>query len=465
MEVVGDLIGVLDTLSDTSFDDASIAELLEIQTVLEQVHRRVPAIQHRVLAALIAQAGPADLGARSWADALGIRLRLSNKEAHHRLTEAQLLAPRRTVTGQPQDPVYPATSAAQARGAITAEHIRIITKTLKKLPAGVDGPTRADAEAQLATYATAHDPDTLRRLAKHLLEVLDPDGPEPNDDDAATRRQDRRNFVLGPQDKDGNSDFHGTITPEGRAYLEPMLGKLAGPGMCNPEDEIPCTKGTPSQQAIDADTRTLGQRQHDALITVARNALASGELGQHNGLPVTVVLGATLAEFEEITGQAVTAGGSRVPMGDVIRMAAHAWWCVAVFDDVTGRPLHFGRTRRCASPDQRLVLTYRHRGCTFPGCRVPAYGCQVHHAKSDFARDGHTDIEELVLACGPHNRLVGDGRWTTVIAKDGSVEWIPPASLDTGQARTNAYHHPEVVVGDRNPGRTPRPDAPPGTAA
>src|SRR5437588_12296602 len=76
------------------------------------------------------------------------------------------------------------------------------------------------------------------------------------------------------------------------------------------------------------DTRTLGQRQHDALITIARDALASGQLGQHNGLPVTVVLGATVTDFDKATGHAVTAAGSRVPMREVIRLASHAWWCL-----------------------------------------------------------------------------------------------------------------------------------------
>ena len=446
MEGVVGLVAVMDTLSATVFDDASVSELLDVQTALERVYRQIPAVQHRVMAAVKTQAGPADLGARTWRDALGIRLRLSEAEAGRRLAEGDVLAPRRGLTGEPLDPVYPATSAAQARGQITGEHVRIITTTMGKLPFGVDEPTRADAEARLAGLAAAHDPATLRRLARHLLEVLDPDGPEPNDDEVAARREQRRTFVLGPQDEEGMSDFHGTLTPEGRAYLEPVFGKLAGPGMCNPEDESPYTKGTPPQDAVDNDDRTLGQRQHDALITVARNALASGELGQHNGLPVAVVLGATVAEMAAATGQAVTAGGSRVPMRDVIRMASHAWWCLTVFDDVSGQPLHFGRTRRCATPDQRLVLTYKHRGCTFPGCRVPASGCQAHHGKSDFAQDGNTDIEELVLACGPRNRLVKEGGWETVIEVDATVEWIPPPLLDTGQARTNLYHHPEQAI-------------------
>ncbi|MCV7357249.1 HNH endonuclease signature motif containing protein [Mycolicibacterium fluoranthenivorans] len=448
MEGVVDLEAVLDKLSGTVFDDASVTELLDIQTALEQVHRQIPAIQHRVMAAVKAQTSPGELGARSWRDALGIRLRLSPTEAGRRLAEGELLAPRRTVTGEPLAPVYPGTSAAQARGEITAEHVRIITTTMKKLPPRVDEPTRADAEARLAGYASAHDPDTLRRLAKHLLAVLDPDGPDPNADEDAERAEERRTFVLGPQDEDGNSAFHGTVTAQGRAYLEPVLGKLAGPGMCNPADESPCTKGTPSQEAIDADTRTRGQRQHDALITVAREALMSGDLGEHNGLPVTVVLGATVTDFDEAIGHAVTAAGSRVPMREVIRLASHSLLCLAVFDDVTGRPLYFGRTRRCASVDQRLVLTYRDRGCTFPGCRVPAYGCQTHHAVQDFAQGGHTDIDQLVLACGPHNRLVTDDGWKTVLTTTGTVEWIPPPLLDTGQARTNLYHHPEHILGE-----------------
>ena len=448
----------MDRLSAIVFDDASVSELLDVQTALERVYRQIPAVQHRVMAAVRAQAGPADLGARTWRDALGIRLRLSEAEAGRRLAEGDVLAPRRGLTGEPLDPVCPATSAAQARGDISGEHVRIITATMGKLPVGVDAATRADAEARLAGLAAAHDPATLRRLARHLLEVLDPDGPEPNDDEVAASREQRRTFVLGPQDEEGMSDFHGTLTPEGRAYLEPVLGKLAGPGMCNPEDDTPCVMGIPSQEAIDNDTRTVGQRAHDALITVARNALASGELGVHNGLPVTVVLGATVAEFETVTGQAVTAGGSRVPMRDVIRLASHSVWCLAVFDEVSGRPLHFGRARRCASADQRLVLTYRHRGCTFPGCRVPASGCQAHHGRCDFAKGGRTDVEELVLACGVHNRLVTEKGWTTVIHADGRVEWIPPPLLDTGQARTNLYHHPEQIMGDQQQRPADRPD-------
>ena len=83
------------------------------------------------------------------------------------------------------------------------------------------------------------------------------------------------------------------------------------------------------------------------------------------------------------------------------------------------------------------------RGCTRPGCTAPGYWCQVHHVDGWAAANGETNINELTLTCGPDNRLVEEGGWTTRKRKDGRTEWIPPPHLDTGQSRVNDYHHPE----------------------
>lgn len=448
MEVVVDLLAALDKLSGAPLDDVSVAELLEIQSALEQVHRRIPAVQHRVQAALTHRSSPSELGARSWADALSIRLRLSKAEACRRLRQAELLGPRHSITGEPLDPIYPATAAALARGELTAEHVGIITATMKKIPPRVDAQTLAKAEADLAAVAATQCPESLRRVARLLLQILDPDGPDPNDDDTADRRELMRGVFLGPQDEDGMSNFWGKITPEFRAYLEAAFPKLAGKGMCNPDDEQPCTTGTPSAEAIAADTRSLGQRQHDALMALARAALMSGQLGDHNGLPVSVVVTTTLTQLHEAAGVARTGGGSTLPMRDVIRLAAHSYLWLTVFDNATGIPLYLGRTKRIASPGQRLVLHARDGGCTFPGCPITAYRSQTHHAVTDFSAGGHTDIDNETLACGPHNRLVKEGGWTTRLRPDGRVEWIPPALLDTGQTRINSLHHPEELLGE-----------------
>ncbi|CPS74192.1 REP13E12 repeat protein [Mycobacteroides abscessus subsp. massiliense] len=119
-------------------------------------------------------------------------------------------------------------------------------------------------------------------------------------------------------------------------------------------------------------------------------------------------------------------------MRDLIRMAAHAHHYLAIFND-NGRPLYLGRSKRITSPEQRLVLHARDRGCTHPGCHVPGYLRQVHHI-TDWAHDGPTDIDNLTFACAPHHHLLNHG-WTTRKRKDGTTEWIPPPQLSTITAK------------------------------
>lgn len=155
-------------------------------------------------------------------------------------------------------------------------------------------------------------------------------------------------------------------------------------------------------------------------------ALASGELGSHHGLPVTVVVTTTLTEIEDAAGVAITGGGTWLPMRDLVRTASHAHHYLTIFGD-DGRPLHLGRTKRIASADQRIVLHAKDRGCTHLGCLVPGYLCEVHHVE-EWADGGATDINNLTFACAPHHRLLGHG-WTTRKHADSNTEWIPPPQL------------------------------------
>ena len=221
--------------------------------------------------------------------------------------------------------------------------------------------------------------------------------------------------------------------------------------MCNPDDDQPCVSGTPSQAQIDNDHRSLAQRQHDALIAVGRNALESGELGQHNGLPTSIIIRTTLQDLESRAGVGVTGGGTIMPISDVIRLAGHANHWLAVFDKATGQALDLFRTRRVASPAQRIMLIARDGGCTKPCCTVGAYGSQVHHALRDWADDGNTNVNELALACGPDNRLVDkDGGWTTTINTRGEVEWIPPPHSTPAKPASTTTTAPNCSCGRRD---------------
>jgi hypothetical protein len=110
------------------------------------------------------------------------------------------------------------------------------------------------------------------------------------------------------------------------------------------------------------------------------------------------------------------------------------------------------------------MLIARDGGCTKPCCTVGAYGSQVHHARRDWIDGGNTNVDDLGLACGVDNRMVGPDAWTTTVNDQHEVEWIRPPHLDTGQARVNFYHRPEKLLRppeDPQPPPTdpePRPD-------
>jgi hypothetical protein len=215
--------------------------------------------------------------------------------------------------------------------------------------------------------------------------------------------------------------------------------------MCNADDDTPCIDGDPSPEQSRADHRTQRQRNHDALLAAGRALLACGKLGQLNGLPATIIVSTTLAELESGCGHALTAGGTLLPMSDVLRLASHAFHYLALFDG-NSQPLDLQRSRRTASPAQRIVLLAKDRGCTRPGCTANGYHTQVHHAVADWKNNGLTNIKDLTLACHADNLLVENTDWTTRKRPDGVTEWLPPPHLDTGQKRTNDYHHPDRLL-------------------
>ena len=431
----------LNKLDAIDADALSHAERIELLKRRECWRRRLPAGEHALLAEL-AYAPVEEIGGRP-AHVLADRLRIYRRDAKRRIEEAFDLSARRALTGQPLPPKLEATAAGQRAGLIGAEHVMIIREFLAQLPCWVDEATRVQAEAHLATVAAQYRPDELKRFAEHYASVLNPDG-----DFTDEHRAIRRGITIGRQQKDGMSAITGWLDPQLRAGLDAVLAKLAKPGMCNPADEKATIAGEPSPQAIEKDHRSAAQRNHDALNAMVRSTLMSGELGSHQGLPVTIVATVDLTDLQAKAGTAITGGGTLLPVSTLIRMGAHAYNYLLIFDKAKPCQLYKGRTTRLATPEQRLVLYATERGCSRPGCDIPPYWCEVHHAKKDWGKGGDTNIDELTLACGPDNRLVKSDGWTTRKRKDGTTEWIPPPELDHGQPRTNTYHHPERMLKD-----------------
>ncbi|BBX95874.1 HNH endonuclease signature motif containing protein [Mycobacterium lacus] len=438
VEVCDALDHDVDRLCGLSFDVLTTPERLGFLEKLEDEARRLPVARHGLINQLAERAGEEELGGKL-GSVLASRLGVTRGEASRRVAEAADLGERRALTGQPLAPRLTATAAAQRAGRIGDGHVRVIRDFVRRLPVGVDVETQDQAEAHLARLATQFRPDQVARLAARLMDCLNPDGDFSEEDRAR-----RRALVVGKHDVDGMSRISGYLTPEARATVEAVLARLAAPGMCNPTDETPVIDGAPSEQAVRHDTRSTAQRNHDGLNAALRALLASGKLGQHNGLPASIIVTTTLNDLEAAAGKGRTGAGGMLPMSDVIRLARHAHHYLAIFDQ--GKALALYHTTRLASPGQRIVLYAKDRGCTAPGCDVSGYYCEVHHC-TPCAHCHTTDVNDLTFACGGHHPLAEQG-WTTRKRKDGTTEWIPPPHLDHGQPRTNSYHHPEKLLTD-----------------
>ena len=433
------LDAAVDAVAAVPYEVLTTREQLNLLERREKAARRLPAAGGHQLVNLISQhAVPAEIGG-PMVQVLADRLRITRGEASRRVKDAEQLGPRTSFTGERLEPLWAATAAAQRTGDIGVGHVGEIRRFFKQLPSFVDAPTRERCERELAKLACDHRPDELRRLADRMADCLNPDG---NFDDEYRAR--KRGIYIGRQGIDGMSEIRGWLTPELRAGVDAVLAKLAAPGMCNPADQSPTVDGEPSDETARRDYRSRAQRNHDALNAMCRALLACGELGQQHGLPVSMVVTTTLQQLEAAAGKAWTSGDTWVPMSDLIRMASHARHALVIFDKHTMKPLYLGESKRIATAAQRIVLHATDRGCTFPGCTVPGYQCEVHHV-NEWATSRSTNIDDLTLACGCHHKLLEQG-WTTRKRHDGTTEWIPPPHLDNGKPRTNGYFHPELYL-------------------
>ncbi|MCE5288650.1 MAG: HNH endonuclease [Nocardiaceae bacterium] len=424
------------------------AEQVLLFVEIETLKRQLDALGYRVLADLETSTDDS-LGILRTVDVVADAARLEKKDVRARLRIAADLTPRVMVSGEVVAPNLEHVAEVVNRGTIGIEHVSVIRRFFKNLPRAVEPDARVFAEQQLADWATQFRPDELAKLADRLNHVLDPDGTLDDDLDRARKRH----FTLHKQGSDKMVSGTFCLTPEAAAYVEAYLAKFARRGMCNPADAEPTIEHDPTEAEIQADTRTYGQRCHDALVAMMRATLMSGDLGQHRGLPVSVILTADITALDPALGQPQvgrTGGSLDIPISDVLRMAGHAELFLAtIFGDAKPVELYHGRTRRIASAGQRLMLAATERGCTFPGCDRGVYFTQAHHAIDDWLKGGHTNIDELAPACDIHHPLAGPAphQWQTTKNAVGRTIWIPPKIIDPRQRpRVNHFHHPERRV-------------------
>ena len=135
--------------------------------------------------------------------------------------------------------------------------------------------------------------------------------------------------------------------------------------------------------------------------------------------PPTVVVHTTL---DEVRSSVLEAGPVLHPE-TAKRLACDAR-LQFVLTDQAGNALGIGRSARNVPAWLMRALRHRDHGCTFPGCGSQAY-LEAHHVRH-WEHGGPTDLDNLVLTCGFHHKLVHEFKWK--IRLEGSVvKWFYPS--------------------------------------
>ncbi len=152
----------------------------------------------------------------------------------------------------------------------------------------------------------------------------------------------------------------------------------------------------------------------ESLVAIAEHALArppTGLVGGERNQLIVHVDAATLAT--DSPGASVT-GPSACAIADGPGIAAEtarrlACDCslVPVVEDEGGRTLDVGRRTRSIPPAIRRALSVRDGRCQFPGCERHRF-VDAHHLVH-WAQGGATSLDNLVLLCRHHHRLVHEG--------------------------------------------------------
>jgi len=403
-------VGDCASASVLMLSDSALVDAVDAVHVLEQ---QLAAVKLGLVRELDGRGVPAAQGASSTVVWLRQRLRMSVSAAR-RLVELAS-----AVSSGP-----PVLREALSAGEVSVEQAQAIAACVAALPAEVGPDTVDKAATVLVGHAAEHDAVGLRRLGQRILEVVAPEVGEELDRRALQRAEQKAlqgRFLSLSATGDGAVRVLGRLDVEAAAVVRAALDPLCAPGRVADDD------------------RGAGQRRADALVEICQMALHTGDLPDNGGERPQVVVTVGYDTLLRGLGSAVLDTGEMLTPEAARRLACDASILPAVLDG-TGQPLDLGRERRLITGALRRALVLRDGGCAFPDCDRPAKWCDGHHVVH-WVDGGATCLENSVLVCRFHHRLLHKGDWTVHIGHHGRPEFTPPAWIDPHQRpRRNVYH-------------------------
>ena len=353
--------------------------------------------------------------------------RVSQAEAARRIQVGSATRSRTALCGEILPPDFAHVAAALREGSIGVDAAAVVTRALTQAARhGADPEHRDAAECDLV-YAAAREPaGNVAVMALAWREALDPDGVKPRED----VMHERRKFVIGRERANGMTPFHGLAPAAEAATIKAgfteSLAPGASPRFLEADDLERATErvSTPEGDIVDriTDPRTLEQRQFDVFMGLLNAGLQSDGVG---GSGVAVMAEIHLSDLASGNGFGYLSGVSEpVSASTIQEMACDAGfqWILVGYDNEI---LAEGLRQRFFTAAQRKALAVRDGGCVWPGCTAPPARCHAHHVV-EWSKGGLTDIDNGVLLCPEHHRMLHNSPFTMKMIKGRPFLLAPP---------------------------------------
>src|ERR1700761_6887234 len=121
-------------LAESDLSRFTAAELVELTRLHEDTRRRMVGFDHVLVTELVDRNVAGEFGFASTKALLNQALRITPTESGHRVHAAAVFGPRRGLTGEALEPVYPLMAQAMADGCVSREHADVLVSTIRKLP-------------------------------------------------------------------------------------------------------------------------------------------------------------------------------------------------------------------------------------------------------------------------------------------------------------------------------------------
>ena len=324
-----------------------------------------------------------------------------------------------------EEPLLAPVAAAMGDGWLSVAKAHVIERAIDTLPG--DRDLRQRGVTFLLGEAKALDATELKKLTRHLITVVDPDSEERRAErelDRLERAAHHDRYLTITDDQAGGAWIKGRCSSEDAELVKATLIPLAAPHPATGPVCDPPTCEIPGCGHDGRDPRDHGARLLDALVEACRHLQTREVLPEAHGAVPRLTLTMDYGDLRTMAGFGTTETGGELSASAIRRICCDAHLIPAVLGTAS-EVLDVGRTQRLVTAAIWKALVARDAHCRFPHCRRPPVTCHAHHIVH-WADGGDTSLDNLILLCGHHHRLIHNAPWTIHRAGPATFELHPP---------------------------------------